>query len=292
VAAPDTIAGIALGDVLDLSALLTGYTKFKEADATDTGAGFVEIRNQVLTQTGGKTFVKFDVFFDAASFTSQKINGATIDLKYQYSAITGSDVASVTFTNPNSGSPIDAWENITYNLEGSSGNGKIVMTAKGISSSTTTILDANPRITADSTGNGKAIGVTLVINSLVDSFAVGFDSATDGGLNSLTLANGTSATPTLGISKTARLAGTSAATVTTGTLELINDTTTLGVVGDNQIRSVSTLSTDGKSGTFKFQYDTNAAAGTTSLSDVVAINLISADSLATFLNGANTFKVI
>jgi hypothetical protein len=126
------------------------------------------------------------------------------------------------------------------------------------------------------------------MNQLINSFQVGFDA----GKSSLTLADGTTATPTLGISKTARLAGTSASTVSTGTLELIADTTALGVVGDNQIRGVSTLSTDGKSGTYKFQYDTNAAAGTTTLSDVVAINLISADSLSAFLNGANSFKVI
>jgi hypothetical protein len=58
VAAPDTIAGLALGDVLDLSGLLTGYTKFKEADATDTGAGFIEIKNLVLTNPTTSTILK------------------------------------------------------------------------------------------------------------------------------------------------------------------------------------------------------------------------------------------
>ena len=85
-ATPDTIVGIALGDVLDISSLLTGYTSFKTPDAQDTGAGFIEIKNQTLTQASGITTVKFDLSFDASTYNSSKISGAVIDLAYDSSA--------------------------------------------------------------------------------------------------------------------------------------------------------------------------------------------------------------
>jgi len=285
VAAPDTIAGIALGDVLDLSALLTGYTKFKEADATDTGAGFVEIKNLVLTNpTTSTSTVKFDITFDDSKYLNNKITGFVVDLDYDTSKVVSGSVSSVTVDGV-VGSDA-TYSPIVKNIAPASGstatvNGKITAPVDLSAPSTALVIDST----------GKAVTVTLNLSSAETSFKVGLESVASGGATVVNTSAGSNNVD-VGISKTARLAGASASTVTTGQLELIQDTTTLGTVTDNQIRGVSTLSTDGKSGTYKFQYDTNAAAGTTTLSDVVAINLISADSLSAFLNGANSFKVI
>jgi hypothetical protein len=265
----------------------------------DTGAGFVEIKNQALKQANGKTTVTFDVAFDAASIDGQKIVGATLDLKYQYSSVAAAQVASVKFDDPVFGDKIDVWENITSNLT-STGNGKIVMTAKGLSSTDTTVIDANPRI--DVAANGKAIGVTLVINQLVDSFVVGFDKATDSpaGVTSLTLANNASVVPELGIDKTARLAGTVAGPKT-GALEVstTKQTVAAGIdeanypilssaPTDNQLKvlqiieSADNVGDKAKYGTLQFQYDTNPAAGTTVLSPIVEVAMVSTDIAAFF----------
>jgi hypothetical protein len=55
-----------------------------------------------------------------------------------------------------------------------------------------------------------------------------------------------------------------------GILEIINDTTTLGVVGDNQLHMVSTY--DGTKTHLQVQYDTNSTSGTTTASDVIAFD--------------------
>jgi len=285
VAAPDTIAGIALGDVLDLSGLLTGYTAMKTADATDTGAGFIEIKNMVLTNpTTSTSTVKFDITFDDSKYLNNKITGFVVDLDYDTSKVVSGSVSSVTVDGV-VGSDA-TYSPIVKNIAPVSGstatvNGKITAPVDLSAPSTALVIDST----------GKAVSVTLNLSSAVTSFKVGLESVASGGATVVNTSAGSNNVD-VGISKTARLAGASASTVTTGTLELLSDTTTLGTVTDNQIRGVSTLSTDGKSGTYKFQYDTNAAAGTTTLSDVVAINLISADSLSAFLNGANSFKVI
>ena len=96
----------------------------------------------------------------------------------------------------------------------------------------------------------------------------------------------------VGISKTARLAGASSSTVVANTLEVVKDTGALGTVTDNQFRYLETVNADGKTGTIQFRYDTNSAVGTPTLSDVVAINLISADALSSFLASSTSFKVI
>ena len=285
VAAPDTIAGIALGDVLDLSGLLTGYTAMKTSDATDTGAGFIEIKNMVLTNpTTSTSTVKFDITFDDSKYLNNKITGFVVDLDYDTSKVISGSVSSVTVDGV-VGSDA-TYSPIVKNIAPVSGstatvNGKITAPVDLSAPSTALVIDST----------GKALTVTLNLSSAETSFKVGLESVASGGATVVNTSAGSNNVD-VGISKTARLAGASASTVTTGQLELIQDTTTLGTVTDNQIRGVSTLSADGKSGTFKFQYDTNAAAGTTTLSDVVAINLISADSLSAFLNGANSFKVI
>lgn len=290
------LVGVNSGDKVDMSQVLggLGYKSLAVVDAPDVGDGFVEIKNQVLTQASGKTTVSFDVAFDAATYNSQKITGAVLDLKYQYSAVAAGLVTPVQFEDPIFGGKLNVWENITDNL-GSTGNGKIAMTLKGVQDQT--LLNANPVI--DSTQNGKAIGVKLVINSLVSSFNVGFDLASDNpaGMNNLTLVNGTNVAPTLGISKTARLAGVTAGpaadalelVVTKQTIAANADTPAFGTAPtDNQfkvlqvIKSNSVSGQAAKIGTLLFQYDTNPAVGTTTLSPVLEATMVSNDISAYF----------
>jgi len=290
------VVGANSGDKFDLSSILggLGYKSVVVPDAPDVGAGFVEIKNQVLTQANGKTTVSFDVAFDAASYENQKITGAVIDLKYQYSAVSAGQVTPVQFEDPTFGGKLDVWENITANL-GSTGNGKIAMTLKGVQDQA--LLSANPVI--DSTQSGKALGVKLVINALVSSFNVGFDLATDSpaGANSLTLANGTNVAPTLGISKTARMPGYVAGPAAE-TLELVASKQTIAADAntpafgtaptDNQFKVLQIVETNSvsgqaaKYGTLLFQYDTNPAVGTTTLSPVLQADLVSSDISAFF----------
>ena len=285
VAAPDTIAGLALGDVLDLSGLLTGYTAMKAADAVDTGFGFVELKNLVLTNpTSSTTKVTFDVTLDDSKYLNNKITGIVVDLDYDTSKVVSGSVSSVTVDGV-TGSDA-TYSPIVKNIAPLSGstaviNGQIAAPVDTAAPSTALLIDST----------GKALTVTLNLSSAETSFKVGLESVASGGKTVVNTSAGSNNVD-VGITKTARLAGSSSSSVTTGQLELIQDTTTLGTVTDNQLRTVTTLSADGKSGVLKFQYDTNAAAGITTLSDVVAINLISATSLADILNATNTFKVI
>ncbi len=198
------------------------------------------------------------------------------------------------FEDPIFGGKLNVWENITDNL-GSTGNGKIAMTLKGVQDQT--LLNANPVI--DSTQNGKVLGVKLVVNSLVSSFNVGFDLASDNpaGMNNLTLANGTNVAPPLGISKTARLAGVTAGpaadalelVVTKQTIAANADIPAFGTAPtDNQFKVLQVIESNSvsgqaaKIGTLLFQYDTNPAVGTTTLSPVLEAAMVSNDISAYF----------
>jgi hypothetical protein len=152
------------------------------------------------------------------------------------------------------------------------------------------VAAANPIINS----NGKTLGVTLVINQLIDSFKIGFDLPTDNpaGLNSLSLADKSTVSPTVGVTKTAYKTGVSATSVEANTLNVVQDTTSLGTVTDNQLRFVELVdANNNKTGTIKFQYDTNSAAGTTSASEVFLVNLTSAAELSTFF-AAEHYKII
>jgi cytolysin (calcineurin-like family phosphatase) len=109
----------------------------------------------------------------------------------------------------------------------------------------------------------------------------------------ISTALGGQANSTVGVAKTAYKAGVSATSVEANALIMVKDTSSLGTVTDNQFRFLEAVDAqNNKTGSVKFQYDTNPAAGTTTLSDVVAINLISADALSTFLASSTSFKVI
>jgi hypothetical protein len=257
----------------------------KAADAVDTGFGFVELKNLVLTNpTSSTTKVTFDVTLDDSKYLNNKITGIVVDLDYDTSKVVSGSVSSVTVDGV-TGSDA-TYSPIVKNIAPLSGstaviNGQIAAPVDTAAPSTALLIDST----------GKALTVTLNLSSAETSFKVGLESVASGGKTVVNTSAGSNNVD-VGITKTARLAGSSSSSVTTGQLELIQDTTTLGTVTDNQLRTVTTLSADGKSGVLKFQYDTNAAAGITTLSDVVAINLISATSLADILNATNTFKVI
>ena len=151
---------------------------------------------------------------------------------------------------------------------------------------TDAIFASNPIV--DTAASNKTLSVTLIINSLINSFKVGFDA----GKSSLTLVDGTSVTPSLGISKTAYKTGVSATSVEANALIMIQDATTLGTVTDNQFRFLEAVdANNNKTGSIKFQYDTNPAKDTTTLSQVVLVNLTSAAELSTFF-AADHYKVI
>jgi len=298
VALPDTIAGIAIGDVLDVSGLLktvAGYTSLKTADAVDTGAGFVELKNLVLTNpTTTTTRVTFDVNLDAATLNGNKITGGVFDFVYKYASVTTSKVTPIGFDDDNDASTalVPYWENITPNMSANDNKDSSGVATGATPTGKFAAVVTNLNNPIDSTG--KAFGVSLTIGEKLDSFNIGIESKAAGGATVLsTNVNGSTVTNEVevGISKTARLAGASSSTVVANTLEVVKDTGTLGTVTDNQFRYLETVNADGKTGTIQFRYDTNSAAGTTTASDIVAVNLISADNLATFF-AADHYKVI
>jgi len=287
VAAPDIIAGIAIGDVLDVSGLLktgAGYTSLKVADAVDKGDGFVELKNLVLTNpTTTTTTVKFDVTFDDSKYLNNKIEGFVVDLDYNTSKVVSGSVTSITVDGVASSDP--TYYPIVKNIAPLTGStaaitGTIGAAVDFAASPTAQVIDST----------GKAFSVTLNLSSAETSFTIGLQSKASGGATVINTSAGSNNVD-VGISKTARLAGASSSTVVANTLEVVKDTGTLGTVTDNQFRYLETVNTDGKTGTIQFRYDTNSAVGTPTLSDIVAVNLISADNLASFF-AADHYKVI
>jgi hypothetical protein len=298
VAAPDIIAGIAIGDVLDVSGLLktgAGYTSLKVADAVDKGDGFIELKNLVLTNpTTTTTRVTFDVNLDAATLNGNKITGGVFDFVYKYASVTTSRVTPIGFDDDGDASTslVPYWENITPNLSANDNKDSLGVATGATPTGKFAAVVTNLNTPIDSTG--KAFSVSLTIGEKLDSFNIGIESKAAGGATVLsTNVSGSTVTNEVdvGISKTARLAGASSTSVAANTLELVKDTDTLGTVTDNQFRYLETVNADGKTGTIQFRYDTNSAAGTTTASDIVAVNLISADNLATFF-AADHYKVI
>jgi methionine-rich copper-binding protein CopC len=157
-------------------------------------SGFIEIYNQKLVQnsTTNKTYVTFDIKLDDEYYQGSKINGLLIDLKYDYAKVHSAIVTSVI--------NIGSFQELVYSLsspsEGSLANGKLILTN----------IDDNKLIT-DTTG--KILSINFTINSLLNSFEIGFD---DQG-SSINTAAGTSYTPSTGIAKLATLPDTTPPTV-------------------------------------------------------------------------------
>ena len=123
------------------------------------------------------------------------------------------------------------------------------------------------------TNSGKALDVTLTLKNAVTSFAIQFDSDFS--------AVNTVQPP----QKTISVSGESSTISADGAvsasrnlqLEIVSDTTTLGTVGDNQLRMlVAPYDTANGLTHLTLQYDTNSAYGTgyTTASSVIAIDFV------------------
>jgi hypothetical protein len=298
------LVGVNSGDKLDMSHVLggLGYNTLYVADAPDVGAGFVEIEKLTLVQntTNRTTTVTFDITFDAATYSDKRIEGFKIDLDYDYALVTGA-TSGVTSISIADGETAATWNPIQPNLRTTTTNGVASLSNGQIAG----VLDQNysedARLidtTGYSDGSGKAMGVKLVIGSLVDSFRVGLESKASGGDTYINVAGSSDKIyPEVGIAKTARLAGTSAGP-TANALEMVVSKQTIAADAntpdfgtaptDNQFKVLQVIESNSvsgqtaKYGTLLFQYDTNPAAGTTTLSPVVQAELISSDIAAFF----------
>ena len=154
--------------------------------------------------------------------------------------------------DPNTSESVNVWQVAVGNFA----SGRIGLAADQDQA----VLDANPII--DSTG--RAFGVTLTLNGLVDSFKVGLEAKSAGGLSEIS-AGGTQDVA-VGVDK---LAGSQA-----GALFVFQDTGTLGTVGDNQLRFMTSYDAQADVTHLQLQFDTNSAFGTgqTTAGAVVAMD--------------------
>ena len=253
-AATDEVNGLSAGDRIDLSAMLGAGAGYNQVLNGDVGAGFIELQNFTLTQNtnNNTTAVRFNVNFDDDQFGGVKIDGAVVDLVYDYSVARALSIVNPTFTDPNTEESVSVWQTAV----GNAANGKIALAAD----QTVDLLAANPIID----GTGRAFGVTLTLNGLFDSFKVGLEASTAGG-DTVLSAGGTQAA-SVGVDK---LAGSQA-----GALFVFQDTGTLGTVGDNQLRFVTTYDAQDNVTHLQLQFDTNSAFGTgqTTAGAVVAMD--------------------
>jgi hypothetical protein len=255
------VFGFGSGDHLDLKAILgTGGSGYTSTAVADTGAGFVELKNLVLTQLASTTRVTFDVNFDAATISSLKIAGAVIDLVYDYSKVSAAQVTNTTFVDPTFGFSANVWANVASNLVSTSSvtaNGKIALVAD-LSISGNPIIDTS----------GKAFGVTLIVNSLVSTFSIGLESVASGGSTSIITSNYVTSNVDVGITK---IAG--AALGSNGVLQIVADANgVLSTVTDNQFHMARSYDSVSKVTHLLVQYDTNSSSGTTALSNVIAMD--------------------
>ena len=261
VSALDEVNGFTSGDKIDLSAILKTAAGYTSSALADTGSGFVELKNVGLAQntTTGKTNVTFDVHFDAAALDASKINGAIIDLVYDYSKVSAAQANSATYIDPDFGNTVNIWSTVVSNLSGSSANGKIAL-APDLTELT---FASNPIITS----TGKTLGVTLIVNSLVSTFDVGLEAKSAGGLTDISTVNGATNNVTVGVTKTA-----GAASGGNGNLVIVTDADALTTVTDNQLHMLVKYVSETDTTQLRVQYDTNSATGTTAVSEVIALD--------------------
>jgi len=247
-AALDRVLDFGATDKLDLTSLLgAGGAGYTTSVLQDTGAGFVELKNLTLAPSGSNTLVRFEVHFDSANFNGNKITGATIDLAYNATGVTNL-TGSSTIYDDGFGGTIPVWQQVLTNVA----NGRIALIAQ---------FDAlDPIIDA----NGNVLNVRLTVTGSVSTFQVGLDSGA--GTTEITTDAGTQAA-TVGITK---VAGAPAGS--TGVLEIVTDTGTLGTIGDNQLHMLSTYDAAHNLTHLQLAYDTNPNAGTTVSSSVIAMD--------------------
>jgi len=299
------LVGANSGDKLDMSQVLggLGYKSLAVVDAPDVGAGFVEVEKLTLVKDTAKstTTVTFDVTFDATVYDGKRIEGFKIDLAYDYGLVTGNSTSVSSVTIAVDEPLVPTWNPIAPNLKSTSTGGVVTLSNGQIAG----LLDQNYASDArlvDTTGytdgSGKVIGVKLVLGSLVDSFRVGLESKAAGGDTYINVAGSADKIyPDVGVSKTARLAGASTGP-TANALELVvtkqtiaagADIPALGTAPtDNQFKVLQVIESNSvsgqaaKIGTLLFQYDTNPAVGTTTLSPVLEATMVSNDISAYF----------
>ncbi len=254
VASPDSVFDFGQGDKIDLSTLLGTGSGYTGSALADTGAAFVELKDLTITQNVdlNTTLVRLNVYFADSSIMGSKIEGAVIDLSYDYGQVSAMRVTSTTYADPtNGGDPSPVWPVI----QSSFANGKIV--------AATDFATANP--VTDSAG--KVFAVSLTVSGLVNIFDVGLEAVASGGSTAITTADNVTHNVDVGVTKTAGL------TVgTNGILEIITDTGTLGEVGDNQLHMVATYDDVEKITQLQVRYDTNSTFGATTLSEVIAFD--------------------
>ena len=274
VAAADRVFGFGAGDKIDVSAILgsaSGGSGYTASGLADTGYGFLELKNLVLTKNtaSNTTLVEFDISADSASIGGSKISGAVIDLDYQYSLAVDGGVMSPKYTSTKF-----VWSSIQSNLSPADGgvpNGKIALLADTGS--------ANPIITTANAATGVVLSGELTISGLLSMFQLGFGAKANGGSTEVTTADGKvygSSTDSggllaLGVTKTA-----GATLGVTGALEIVSDTGTLGTVGDNQLHMLTTYDASSGLTRLQVQYDTDSVYGAnhTSASSIVAMDFL------------------
>jgi hypothetical protein len=282
------VAGAEVGDGFDLSGLFKGlgYSSALESDQPDPAGTFVTLENLLLqpdpvTQT---TLVTFDVMFDSPTVSGSRINSIKLDLDY--------DPSSLVYLQEEEGYYF-YWTSKEYQSRGKTLEVLDLVAANPQTGSiAATNQDQKVFNTQDITdANGKVLSIEMQLNKLVDSFRVGFDS---GSGNSYTLLSGeTPPAMTTGSAKTARAAGVPAG-ATANVLEFSGTTVQVesndyddlpnlaSAPGDNQLKYLQIVETGSDWGMLKFQFDTNPAVGTTTLSPVVEVDLVSTDLAALF----------
>ncbi len=144
---------------------------------------FVTIANKTYTPIGSNTIVQFDLCFAADQIGASKISGALIDLDYQYSFVSNSQVFNPTFSYPDGfgGQKVaTVWSDPpTINLSGALPTGKIALVADPAH------LDQNPIVGT----NGKVLTVQLLVAGNVTDFAVSLQSTANTGVNYITTAD-------------------------------------------------------------------------------------------------------
>ena len=248
-AATDEVNGFSAGDRIDLSSLLSsaGYT------ALESGVGLTNF-SLVQDADANQTSVMFDVSFGSALIGGSKVSAALLDLGYDYSATVDGFASSPKFGTR------DVWQLIQPNMspaDGGSGsqiNGQIALVANTNA--------GNPIITSANQESGAVLNVTLVVNGLVDSFPVSLELQSGTGSTSITTADSVSHAvgPLLSNAN--------------GLLEVVQASGTLGTVGDNQLRFVTTYDAQDNVTHLQLQFDTNSAFGTgqTTAGAVVAMD--------------------
>jgi hypothetical protein len=210
-----------------------------------------------------------------------------IDLDYDTSKVVSGSVSSVTVDGVVGSDP--TYSPIVRNIAPVSGStaavtGKIAAPVDTAAPSTALLIDST----------GKALSVTLGLNTAETSFNVAIQSKAAGGETVVSTSAGTFNVD-VGIAKTARLAGTSAG-VTANVLTVVEEKATVAAdttdanlpgftsaTGDNQFKVLEITKTGINAGVLKFQYGTNPAKDAVTLSQIVEVDVFSAD-LTSFFN--------